>query len=71
MRARLLLLAGALAAFGASLGSGFHFDDYAIFSGPIPRSGTGLAPSRRALKLDPNLTEARENLAKLNPPINL
>ena len=31
MRARLLLLAGALAAFGASLGSGFHFDDYAIF----------------------------------------
>jgi len=25
----------------------------------------------RALKLDPNLTEARENLAKLNPPINL
>jgi len=32
MRARLLLLAGALAAFGASLGSGFHFDDYAIFS---------------------------------------
>jgi len=37
MRARLLLLAGALAAFGASLGSGFHFDDYAIFSGPILR----------------------------------
>ena len=32
MRARLLLLAAALAAFGASLGSGFHFDDYAIFS---------------------------------------
>ena len=35
MRARLLLLAGALAAFGASLGSGFHFDDYAIFSAPL------------------------------------
>jgi hypothetical protein len=34
MRARLLLLAGALVAFGASLGSGFHFDDYAIFSNP-------------------------------------
>src|SRR5664279_3854977 len=34
MRARLLLLAGALVAFGASLGSGFHFDDYAIFSDP-------------------------------------
>ena len=31
MRARLLLLAAALAAFGGSLGSGFHFDDYAIF----------------------------------------
>jgi hypothetical protein len=34
MRARLLLLAAALVAFGASLGSGFHFDDYAIFSDP-------------------------------------
>ena len=34
MRARLLLLAAALLAFGASLGSGFHFDDYAIFSDP-------------------------------------
>jgi len=42
MRARLLLLAGALAAFGASLGSGFHFDDYAIFSDPILRSSSGL-----------------------------
>jgi len=31
MRARLLLLAAALAAFGASLVSGFHFDDYVIF----------------------------------------
>jgi len=35
MRARLLLLASALVAFGASLGSGFHFDDYAIFSTPL------------------------------------
>ncbi|HXB71357.1 MAG TPA: tetratricopeptide repeat protein [Candidatus Acidoferrales bacterium] len=43
MRARLLLLAGALAAFGASLGSGFHFDDYAIFSDPNLRSSSGLA----------------------------
>src|SRR5215475_3926510 len=34
MRARLLLLAGALIAFGASLGSGFPLDDYAIFSDP-------------------------------------
>jgi len=41
MRARLLLLALGLAAFGASLGSGFHFDDYAIFSDPAlaPASG--------------------------------
>ncbi len=34
MRSRLLLLAAALLAFGASPGSGFHFDDYAIFSDP-------------------------------------
>ena len=32
MRARLLLTAAVLVAFGASLGSGFHFDDYAIFA---------------------------------------
>ncbi|MGA3096465.1 MAG: hypothetical protein ABSF25_08440 [Bryobacteraceae bacterium] len=31
MRNRLLLIGAALAAFGASLLSGFHFDDYAIF----------------------------------------
>ncbi|MGA2769201.1 MAG: hypothetical protein ABSG26_00150 [Bryobacteraceae bacterium] len=41
MRARLLLLAAALAAFGASLGSGFHFDDYAIFSDPVLTSRWG------------------------------
>lgn len=41
MRARLLLLAAALAAFGASLGSGFHFDDYAIFSDPVLGSTSG------------------------------
>ncbi len=34
MRERLLLLAAAWLAFGASLGSGFHFDDYAIFADP-------------------------------------
>ncbi len=34
MRARLFLLAATLVAFGASLGSGFHFDDYAIFDHP-------------------------------------
>jgi len=32
MRNRLLVLGAALAAFGASLFAGFHFDDYAIFS---------------------------------------
>jgi tetratricopeptide (TPR) repeat protein len=41
MRARLLLLAAALAAFGASLGSGFHFDDYAIFADPALASPNG------------------------------
>jgi len=41
MRERLLLLGAALAAFGASLGSGFHFDDYAIFSDPVLRSPMG------------------------------
>jgi tetratricopeptide (TPR) repeat protein len=41
MRARLLLVAAALAAFGASLGSGFHFDDYAIFSDPALTSPWG------------------------------
>jgi len=35
MRARFFLVAAALAAFGASLGSGFHFDDYAIFAAPL------------------------------------
>jgi hypothetical protein len=30
---RTQLLAAALAAFGGSLASGFHFDDYAIFQG--------------------------------------
>jgi tetratricopeptide (TPR) repeat protein len=34
MRQRLLLTAATLVAFGASLGSGFHFDDYAIFDHP-------------------------------------
>jgi hypothetical protein len=36
-----MLLAAALAAFGASLGSGFHFDDYAIFSDPALTSPGG------------------------------
>ncbi|HTP33942.1 MAG TPA: tetratricopeptide repeat protein [Candidatus Acidoferrales bacterium] len=41
MRERLLLLGAALVAFGASLGSGFHFDDYAIFSDPVLQSLMG------------------------------
>jgi protein O-mannosyl-transferase len=35
MRARFLLLAAVLTAFGGSLVAGFHLDDYAIFSGPV------------------------------------
>jgi tetratricopeptide (TPR) repeat protein len=42
MRARLLLLAAALVAFGASLGGGFHFDDYAIFGNPDLTSPGGV-----------------------------
>jgi tetratricopeptide (TPR) repeat protein len=41
MRARLLLAAAALAAFGASLVSGFHFDDYAIFDDALYAPGSG------------------------------
>ena len=41
MRERLVLLAAGLTAFGASLGSGFHFDDYAIFSDPALQSARG------------------------------
>ena len=41
MRNRLLLIGAALAAFGASLLSGFHFDDYAIFSDPALTSPDG------------------------------
>jgi len=37
MRARLLLSAAALAAFGGSLFGGFHLDDYAIFQGGSQR----------------------------------
>ncbi|HEY2018209.1 MAG TPA: tetratricopeptide repeat protein [Bryobacteraceae bacterium] len=42
MRSRLLLVAAALVAFGTSLGSGFHFDDYAIFSDATLTSPGGL-----------------------------
>ena len=48
MRARLLLAAAALAAFGASLVSGFHFDDYAIFADPLCRPASAGWKFRRA-----------------------
>jgi hypothetical protein len=41
MRTRLFLLGAVLVAFGASLASGFHFDDYAILSDPAMESGSG------------------------------
>jgi tetratricopeptide (TPR) repeat protein len=41
MRARLLLLGATVLAFGASLASGFHFDDYAIFADPAMASASG------------------------------
>jgi protein O-mannosyl-transferase len=43
MRNRLLLLGATLAAFGASLFSGFHFDDYAIFSDRAITTGASAA----------------------------
>jgi tetratricopeptide (TPR) repeat protein len=42
LRSRIFLLGAALVAFGASLGSGFHFDDYAIFSNPALTSPEGV-----------------------------
>jgi hypothetical protein len=41
MRDRLIPTLAALAAFGASLGSSFHFDDYAIFAEPSIASPHG------------------------------
>jgi tetratricopeptide (TPR) repeat protein len=35
MKRRIMLVSIALVAFGGSLGSGFHFDDYSIFVNPI------------------------------------
>src|SRR5689334_20583556 len=42
MRTRLLLAAAALIAFGGSLFSSFHFDDYAIFADPALTSPSGI-----------------------------
>src|SRR5215472_19012289 len=41
MRDRLILTVAALVAFGASLGSTFHFDDFAIFADPALTSASG------------------------------
>lgn len=41
VRARWFLLGATLLAFGASLGSGFHFDDYSIFTDPRLTSESG------------------------------
>jgi tetratricopeptide (TPR) repeat protein len=53
MRARLILLAAGLIAFGASLGSSFHFDDYAIFSDPALESPRGWLEVWAPLKTRP------------------
>jgi tetratricopeptide (TPR) repeat protein len=42
MRTRLLLIAAALIAFGGSVVSSFHFDDYAIFADPALTSAAGI-----------------------------
>jgi tetratricopeptide (TPR) repeat protein len=44
MRARLLLLAAGLAAFGGSLVAGFHLDDYATFTETLPQAVRGPGP---------------------------
>src|SRR5690349_21563608 len=41
MKSRLLLLTATLLAFGGSLWSGFHFDDYSMFSDPAMASASG------------------------------
>ena len=41
VRERLVVLLGALIAFGASLGASFHFDDYTLFSDPAVTSPAG------------------------------
>jgi hypothetical protein len=41
MRARLFLVAATLVGFGGSLGSGFHLDDYGIFSDPALTTFSG------------------------------
>jgi tetratricopeptide (TPR) repeat protein len=60
MRNRLLVLGAALAAFGASLFAGFHFDDYAIFSDPRFTGG----PDWKAIWASPQpLTDATFRLS--------
>src|SRR5260370_39704101 len=38
---RLISIAGGLIAFGASIASGFHFDDYALLTDPLITSPSG------------------------------
>ena len=53
MRDRLLLLIAALIAFGASLASTFHFDDYAIFADPVLTANSGWWEVWRPLQTRP------------------
>ena len=41
MRAQIVLLGGALLAYGPTLLSPFHFDDYSLFSDPVVTSSSG------------------------------
>src|SRR5690349_8012079 len=53
MRDRMILTVAALVAFGASLGSTFHFDDYAIFADPYLTSASGWWEVWRPLQTRP------------------
>jgi hypothetical protein len=53
MRERVILVLAALVAFGASLGAGFHFDDYAIIADPAITSSSGWWDLWRPLQTRP------------------
>jgi tetratricopeptide (TPR) repeat protein len=52
-RFQYLLIFGVILSFGLSLGSGFHFDDYAVFSDPALRSARGWLEVWAPLKTRP------------------